>query len=76
MSKLSKKFDKALSDLSASGEVTSHKYLLGVSGGIDSITMAELFFRSPLKPSFAIAHVNFSLRAESSDADAEFVREW
>ena len=76
MSKLSKKFDKALSDLSASGEVTSHKYLLGVSGGIDSITMAELFFRSSMKPSFAIAHVNFSLRAESSDADEEFVREW
>lgn len=52
------------------------RFLLGVSGGVDSMCMAELFRRSRLKPSFAIAHVNFSLRGEDSDGDETFVRDW
>jgi tRNA(Ile)-lysidine synthase len=38
--------------------VSGQKILLAVSGGIDSVAMAELFFRA--KYPFAIAHANFS----------------
>ena len=52
------------------------RYLLGVSGGIDSICMAELFHRSSLGLKFSVAHVNFSLRGIDSELDMEFVKEW
>lgn len=45
--------------------------LLAVSGGLDSVVMAELFHR--INQPFAIAHVNFTLRASDSDEDALFV---
>jgi tRNA(Ile)-lysidine synthase len=66
-------FDKTL--LRLAGE-TGGRFLLGVSGGIDSMCMAELFKGSSLHPGFAIAHVNFSLRGEDSDGDETFVRDW
>ncbi|MFD2572749.1 tRNA lysidine(34) synthetase TilS [Spirosoma soli] len=46
--------------------------LLAVSGGLDSVVMAEVFHRTG-QP-FAIAHVNFGLRGTESDADAAFVQ--
>ncbi|MBC7571361.1 MAG: tRNA lysidine(34) synthetase TilS [Spirosoma sp.] len=46
--------------------------LLTVSGGLDSVVMAELFSRAGLP--FAVAHVNFGLRGAESDADAVFVQ--
>ncbi|MBR9920531.1 MAG: tRNA lysidine(34) synthetase TilS [Bacteroidetes bacterium] len=46
-------------------------YLLAVSGGVDSVVMADLFHQAGL--TFAIAHVNFQLRGEDSEADAHFV---
>lgn len=52
------------------------KVLLAVSGGIDSMYMAE---KAPdLFPgaSFAIAHCNFCLRGAESDGDEAFVREY
>lgn len=52
------------------------RVLLAVSGGIDSMYMAE---RAPeLFPgaSFAVCHCNFGLRGEESDGDEAFVREW
>ena len=52
------------------------KILLAVSGGIDSMYLAE---RAPeLFPgaSFAVAHCNFGLRGEESDGDEAFVRDW
>ncbi|GAB4032679.1 tRNA lysidine(34) synthetase TilS [Spirosoma gilvum] len=48
------------------------RVLLAVSGGLDSMVMAELFHR--IHQPFAIAHVNFGLRGEESDADALFVK--
>ena len=50
--------------------------LLAVSGGIDSMYMAER--ASELFPgaSFAVAHCNFSLRGPESDGDEDFVRRW
>ena len=58
------------------GRVEGRRYLLGVSGGIDSMCMAALFLRSELHPQFAVAHVNFSLRGEESDGDMASVEEW
>lgn len=47
------------------------KILLAVSGGIDSIVMCELFYQSNIN--FVIAHCNFQLRGNESDADEKFV---
>ena len=52
------------------------RILLAVSGGIDSMYLAN---RAPeLFPgaSFAVAHCNFNLRGSESDSDEAFVREW
>ena len=48
--------------------------LLAVSGGIDSMCMADLYRRTGLP--FAVAHCNFHLRGEESDADEALVRDW
>ncbi len=47
------------------------KILLTVSGGLDSIVMAELFFYGGIE--FGIAHCNFQLRSNESDGDETFV---
>lgn len=46
--------------------------LLAVSGGRDSVAMADLCHRAGVK--FAIAHCNFGLRAGDCDRDEAFVR--
>jgi tRNA(Ile)-lysidine synthetase, N-terminal domain/tRNA(Ile)-lysidine synthetase, C-terminal domain len=50
------------------------KILLAVSGGIDSMVMAHLFYQQDFK--IGIAHCNFSLRAGESDKDEELVRQF
>ncbi|MBS4029022.1 MAG: tRNA lysidine(34) synthetase TilS [Ignavibacteriales bacterium] len=49
--------------------------LVGVSGGMDSITLFHvlLFLRNDLEFTVAIAHFNYRLRGEESDEDARFV---
>lgn len=47
------------------------KILLGVSGGIDSMVMLNLFYKAGFK--IAVAHCNFSLRGEESDGDEQLV---
>ncbi len=47
------------------------KYLLTVSGGMDSVVMTDLISKSGFD--FGISHCNFSLRGEESDNDEEFV---
>ncbi len=50
------------------------KILLAVSGGVDSMVMAELFLNC--HSNFSIAHCNFQLRGEASDEDETFVKNW
>ena len=50
----------------------SHRFLLAVSGGLDSVVLSHAFRENGL--SFAIAHCNFQLRGKDSDADEAFVR--
>ena len=50
------------------------KVLLAVSGGVDSMCMADKFSRAGGE--YAVAHCNFHLRGAESDSDAEFVQKW
>lgn len=71
------RFDSILSGLMKRIPDSAGKpVLLAVSGGIDSMCMAELFSRSLTFPGFAVAHCNFHLRGQESDSDEELVRGW
>lgn len=48
------------------------RVLLAVSGGVDSMVMAQLFREAGI--SIGIAHVNFQLRRDESDADEKFIK--
>lgn len=48
------------------------RILIGVSGGIDSVCLTDLFLK--LDYHIGIAHCNFQLRAKESDQDELFVR--
>ena len=50
----------------------SEKILLTVSGGVDSVVMAHLFYCADI--GFGIGHCNFKLRGEDADKDEVFVR--
>ncbi len=52
----------------------SLKVLAAVSGGMDSMCLAGLLHREGAD--FGIAHCNFSLRGEESDADELLVKTW
>lgn len=65
-------FDRVLNGLLPDGGAV----LLAVSGGVDSMCMADLFINSGQRRRFSVAHCNFHLRGEESDADEALVREW
>lgn len=69
---MQERFDRILKGLLPDGEAV----LLAVSGGVDSMCMAELFLNSSVRRCFALAHCNFHLRGEESDSDETLVREW
>ena len=49
-------------------------FLIALSGGVDSMVLANLFLKNNL--SFSIAHCNFKLRSKESDIDNDFVKKW
>ncbi len=48
-----------------------NKLLIAISGGLDSVVLTHLCH--DLKLDFSLAHCNFNLRGEESDADEQFV---
>jgi tRNA(Ile)-lysidine synthase len=48
--------------------------LLAVSGGMDSMVMADIFLESHIK--FSVAHCNFQLRGEAANQDEALVYDW
>ncbi|HOV55530.1 MAG TPA: tRNA lysidine(34) synthetase TilS, partial [Bacteroidales bacterium] len=50
------------------------KYLIGVSGGVDSMVLSNIFMK--LNLNIAVAHMNFQLRGKDSDEDEKFVRDY
>ena len=50
---------------------SNHRVLVGISGGRDSVSLAIILKQLGYK--IALAHCNFSLRADESDADEQFV---
>ena len=58
------------------GDNRSASFLLAVSGGMDSMCMADLFLNEVGADSFAIAHCNFHLRGAESDGDEALVKAW
>lgn len=49
------------------------KWLLAVSGGLDSMVLLNLCHRAGFN--ISVAHCNFNLRGEESDTDAKFVKD-
>ena len=52
----------------------NYRYLLGVSGGPDSMAMGKIF--QELGFNLGIAHCNFLLRKAEAQEETEFVRSW
>lgn len=72
-------FKKAIEDMQGliNGETWSApQFLVAVSGGMDSMCLAQLFLENFGPESFAMAHCNFNLRGEESNGDEALVREW
>ena len=58
-------------------EINPHKecnFVLAISGGVDSMVLANLFLINNLN--FSIAHCNFQLRGKESDDDEMFINKW
>jgi tRNA(Ile)-lysidine synthase len=68
------RFDSALAQLTDG--CPDARVLLAVSGGVDSMTMADLFLHSALRLPLAVAHFNFHLRGADSDGDEALVAAW
>ncbi len=55
----------------ATAQFPGHRYLLAVSGGIDSMVLLAIFHKLNLP--FEVAHVNYQLRGDESEQDQALV---
>ena len=63
-------------DVLQSSGCRNGKVLVAVSGGVDSMCLADLFLQKYGADKFSIAHCNFHLRGEESDGDEAMVSAW
>jgi tRNA(Ile)-lysidine synthase len=56
------------------GYPAADRYLVGVSGGRDSVTLLHWLIRAGYR-NLVVCHLNHQLRGRASDADARFVKE-
>lgn len=68
-SKLPEEFRNALQQL---GVDKTQRFIIAVSGGMDSVVLCELCYRLQLQ--FLIVHCNFNLRGAESNRDEAFVK--
>ena len=66
----------APSVISSERSESRNLFLLAVSGGVDSMCLADMWLRCFGAESCAIAHCNFNLRGEDSDGDEALVAGW
>ena len=66
----------ALSVISSDQNESRNLFLLAISGGVDSMCLADMWVRAFGSDDCAIAHCNFNLRGEDSDADQVLVTTW
>ncbi|MGA9212716.1 tRNA lysidine(34) synthetase TilS [Kaistella sp.] len=67
-----KTFDQSLGQICV--QHRNCRFLLAVSGGVDSMVLAELFKIQDLK--FQVAHINYHLRGKDSDFDQKIVEDF
>lgn len=70
---LSERFKKNWEDKCCHLSPANCHLLIAVSGGLDSVVLTDLIFKSGFD--FTIAHCNFQLRGEESERDEVFVKE-
>jgi tRNA(Ile)-lysidine synthase len=58
----------------AAAQFPGHRYLLAVSGGIDSMVLLAIFHKLNLP--FEVAHVNYQLRGDESEQDQDLVHQF
>ena len=66
------KIDKIFKDKTES--LKGSKFLIALSGGVDSMVLANLFIKNNLN--FSVAHCNFRLRSNESEGDEKFIFNW
>ena len=52
------------------------RYIVAVSGGVDSMCLADICLKHLGPSRFAVAHCNFHLRGDESDGDEALVASW
>lgn len=58
--------EKKVAEILKGYSLTSKRFILAVSGGVDSITLLHIFSRIIPKENVVIAHINHGLRAQSN----------